>query len=220
MPPPVPLSPCTRRPYRPEGGRPRRPAHPADSAQGRLAAALDDILRGWTDTEVAARATATVLPLSVATIGRARSGRCLPSTAAVRALAAVAGVDPGDLLRLRTETIWEPYAHVDRPGVTRESVVGSLGQSLEALRRRGRTPVPYRVLARRAELPEATVRDRLAGIWSAGLRRQGQLLLQLDAVLRALGVPGTALHLWHDPVRCGLARKPRWAATRRGRWRT
>ncbi len=217
MPPPVPLSPCTRRPYRPEGGRPRRPVHPADSAQGRLAAVLDEVLRGWTDAEGAVHATETVFPLSGATVGRARSGRCLPSTATVKALAAVAGVDPGDLLRLRTEAIWQPYAPVDRPGVTRAMIVWSLGQSLEALRRRGRTPVPYRVLASRATLPEATVRDRLAGIWPAGLRRQGRLLLQLDALLRALRVPDDAADLWHVPVHRALGRSALERAERRKR---
>ncbi|WP_405968966.1 hypothetical protein OG496_55255 [Streptomyces sp. NBC_00988] len=217
MSPSVPLSPCTRRPYR-RGGRPRRPVHPPGSAQGRLAAALDDVLRGWTDAEVAIHATATVLPLSAATVGRARSGRCVPSAETVKALAAIAGVDPGKLLRLRTEAIWQPFAPVDRPGVTRRVIMWSLGQSLEALRRRGRTAVPYRVLARRAALPEATVRDRLAGIWPAGFRRQVRLLLQLDALLRALGVPDTAIYLWHGPVRLGLARTSRWGVTRRGRW--
>jgi hypothetical protein len=217
MPPPVPLSPYTRRPYRPEGGRPRRPVHPADSAQGRLAAVLDEVLRGWTDAEVAVHATETVLPLSAATVGRARSGRCMPSTPTVRALADVAGVDPGELLRLRTEAIWQPYAPVDRPGVTRGLIVWSLGQSLEALRRRGRTPVPYRMLARRAALPEATVRDRLAGVWPAGLRRQGQLVRQLDALLRALGVPDAAADLWHVPVHRALGRSALERAERRKR---
>lgn len=213
-----PLSPCTWRPHRPGGGRPRRPIHPPESAQGRLAAALDDVLRGWTDTEVAVHATVTVLPLSAATVGRARSGRCVPSTETVKALAAVAGVAPGELLRLRTEAIWQPYAPVDRPGTSRLVIGWSLGQSLEALRRRGSIPIPYRVLARRAALPEATVRDRLAGIWPAGFRRHGRFLLQLDALLRALGVPDTATHLWHGPVHKALRRRPQWRVARRPCW--
>ncbi|MEV4040413.1 hypothetical protein [Streptomyces umbrinus] len=216
MPPPVPLSPCTRCRYRPGGGRPRRAVHLPDIAQGRLAAALDDALRGWTDTEVAAHATATVLPLSAATVGRARSGRCVPLAETVKALAVVAGVDPGELLRLRTEAIWQPYAPVDRPGVTRSQIVWSLGQSLEALRCRGRTPVPYRVLARRAALPEATVRDRLAGVWPAGLQHQDRLVRQLDTLLRTLGVPDAAADLWHVPVRRALRRS---ALDRAERWR-
>ena len=72
----VPLSPCTRRPYRP-GGRPRRPIHHPGTARGRLAAAVDDALRGWTDAEVADYATASVLPLSTATVaGPAEAGAC------------------------------------------------------------------------------------------------------------------------------------------------
>ncbi|MHA5054864.1 helix-turn-helix domain-containing protein [Streptomyces sp. SD15] len=97
-------------------------------------------MRGWTDAEVAAHAT----------VGRARSGRCVPSAETVRALAAVVGVDParaapashgGDLTAVRAPT--------DTPRVTRTVIVESLGESLDALRHRRRTPVPYRVLARR-----------------------------------------------------------------------
>lgn len=218
----VPHSPCTRRPYRP-GGRPRRPVHHPATARGRLAAAVDSALRGWTDTEVADYATATVLPLSAATVGRASSGRCVPSTATVKALAAVAGIDPAELLRLRTEAIWAPYAPTDTPRVTRTMIGASLGESLDALRHRRSTAVSYRALARRISLPEATVRNRLAGKWPAGPERQEELLRQLDALLRALGVPDTATHLWQGPVRRGLTRKQQWSVTwrlraRRGRW--
>ncbi|MCX4564639.1 hypothetical protein OHA02_52125 [Streptomyces phaeochromogenes] len=214
---PVPLPACTRRPHRP-GGRPRRPFHHPSTARGRLAAAVDSVLRGWTDVEVADHATATVLPLSAATVGRARSGRCVPSAETVKALAAVAGIDPAELLRLRTEAVWQPYAPTDTPRVTRTVIVETLGESLDALRHRRRNPVPYRELARRVGLRERTVRDRFAGIWPAGPRRQEELVRQLDALLRALGVPDTATYLWHVPVRRGLSRSPRWGVTRRSRW--
>ncbi|MFE2499819.1 hypothetical protein [Streptomyces scopuliridis] len=173
---------------------------------------------GWTGAEVAAHATATVLPLSAATVGRARSGRCVPSVETVRALAAVAGVDPAGLLELRTEAIWQLYAPIGTAWVTRAVIVetlgGSLGGSLDALRHRRRTPVPCQVPARRVGMPGTAVRVRLAGVWPAGPLRRAEVVRRLDVLLRALGVPDTAICLWHVPVRRGLGRRPRWRATR------
>lgn len=215
--PPVPHASWPRRPYRP-GGRPRRLVHDPGTARGRLAAAVDSALRGWTDAEVAEHVTATVLPLSAATVGRARSGRCVPSIETVKALAAVAGIAPAELLRLRTEAIWQPYAPIDTPRVTRSVIVETLGESLDALRHRGCTPVSYRTLARRVGMSKTTVRNRLAGIWPAGRSRQDELVRQLDALLRALGVPETALYLWHVPVHRALDRRPRRQGNRLDRW--
>lgn len=216
------MSPCpyARRPHRP-GGRPRSPIHASHTAQGRLAGALDDALCGWSNTEVAAYATAAGLPLSAATVGRARSGRCVPSIETVRALAAVAGVDPAELLALRTAVVWGPYAPVDQPGATRYVVVASLGASLEALRRRGARPLPYRTLARRAGMAETTVRSRLTGVWPAGGWCEGDLLGQLDRLLHALGVPSTASDLWYAPIQRALSRSTlsRFRLGRSWKWR-
>lgn len=219
MPQPV-TFPCpyARLPYRP-GGRLRRPVHGPDTARGRLATAIDDVLRGWTNAEVAAHSANMGCPVSAPTVGRARSGCCVPTAETVKTLAVVAGADPAGLLNLRTTAIWGPYIPVDHAGVTRSCLSVSLGESLGSLRNRGHRPVSYRTLARRTGMAEATVRDRLAGVWPAGWRQEAVFFRQLDHLLHALGVPREAVKLWHVPARRALDRTARIRRKRRPyRW--